>query len=179
MAALHALPVEDCLAWGVPERDRTDVLLSAFDRVLPELPAEDQAWARSWRSRFELGQFQAVVTHGDLWYENILIDADTHRLTAVIDFDTAGVGDPAWDLATQFHCGVEFAQLVFDAYGCEDPGMWWRAQQLLQLRQFEGLDWAIREGDDIELDESLEKLRCAGVLRETRTLQTKRRLAAP
>ena len=82
----------------------------------------------------------------------------------MIDFEATSLGDPAWDLATQLHCGVEFASLVFEAYGPKDPGMWTRAQELFQLRQFEGLDWAIRHGDAAEFEASIEKLRCVGVL---------------
>lgn len=166
MNALHSLPVEDCLAWGVPETDRTEMLLCAFERALPRLPSEDRHSAEAWRCGFNCGKYQSVVVHGDLWYENILIDPDTHRLTGVIDFEATTLGDPAWDLATQLHCGVEFALLVFDAYPRNDPGMWARAQQLFQLRQFEGLDWAIRHGDAAEFEESVEKLRKAGVLHE-------------
>jgi len=162
--ALHTLPVEDCLAWGVSERDRTEALLCAFDHALPALSAEDRQSAQVWRSGFNGGEYQAVVVHGDLWYENILIDTETHRLAGVIDFEATSLGDPAWDLATQLHCGVEFASLVFEAYGPKDPGMWTRSQQLFQLRQFEGLDWAVHHGDAAEFEASVEKLRSVGVL---------------
>jgi len=164
MQALHTLSVEDCLMWGVSERDRTEVLLSAFERVMPHLPVQERQWAEAWRGGFDKGEYRAVVVHGDLWYENLLVDPETYRLAGVIDFDTTSLGDPAWDLATQLHCGVGFAQLVFDAYGDDDPEMWTRAQRLFQLRQFEGLDWAIRQGDAVEFEESIAKLRSAGVL---------------
>lgn len=164
MGALHALPVEDCLAWGVSEKDRTEELLCAFHRALPGLSSEDRQSAEAWRSGFNRGEYQSVVVHGDLWYGNILIDPDTHRLAGVIDFEATSLGDPAWDLAAQLHCGVEFARLVFEAYPRKDPGMWHRSQQLFQLREFEGLDWAVRHGDAAEFDESIEKLRLAGVL---------------
>lgn len=47
----------------------------------------------------------------------VLEDMAMTKLAGVIDFDTTSLGDPAWDLATQLHCGIEFAQLVFHAYG--------------------------------------------------------------
>jgi aminoglycoside 2''-phosphotransferase len=164
MGTLHALPVDACLGWGVSDNDRTEELLCAFHRALPWLSSADRQSAEAWRSRFNRGEYQSVVVHGDLWYENILIDPDTHRLVGVIDFEATSLGDPAWDLATQLHCGVEFARLVFEAYPRRDPGMWGRAQQLFQLRQFEGLDWAVRHGDAAEFDESIGKLQRAGVL---------------
>jgi aminoglycoside 2''-phosphotransferase len=165
MGALHGLPVQDCLAWGVSGRDRTEGLLCAFDRTLPALSSADRQSAEAWRSGFNPREYRSVVIHGDLWYENILIDPHTHRLVGVIDFESTTLGDPAWDLATQLHCGEEFARLVFEAYRHKDSGMWNRSQQLFQLRQFEGLDWAVRHGDAAEFADSIEKLRLVGVLR--------------
>lgn len=98
------------------------------------------------------------MIHGDLWYENVLIDTDTRRLCGVLDFEKAGIGDPAWDLATQLHSGREFAEFVFRAYPGGDPPVWSRAERLFRLRPFEGLDWAARHGDKAEFQESLTKL---------------------
>ena len=164
ITALHSLPVAECVAAGVSELNRTEELLGAFERTLPFLSAEDRRAAENWRKTFAAEEGGSVFIHGDLWYENILVDARTGRLCGVLDFDAASIGDPAWDLATQIHLGVEFARMVFEAYPKNNAEMLRRARQLFQLRAFEGLDWAARNRDQVEFEESLRKLRDAGVL---------------
>jgi Predicted aminoglycoside phosphotransferase len=164
ITALQSVPIRDAIAWGMSTQNRTEELLSCFEATLPLLSREDQRAARSWREAFSGPDRRSTIIHGDLWYGNLLIDMDTGRLCGVLDFDTAGVGDPAWDLATQFHLGTEFARRVFDAYPCRDTELWNRAEELFQLRQFEGLAWSARHQDTAEFDESVGKLRAAGVL---------------
>jgi aminoglycoside phosphotransferase (APT) family kinase protein len=117
-----------------------------------------------------------VPIHGDLWYENLLIDTESGRLTGVVDFDQASIGDPAWDLATQLHCGREFAEQVFDAYPLKDPAMWWRAEKLFALRPFEALEWSLQRRNAVEFEDSLRKLYLVGVLPDTGMI---RRTTAP
>jgi aminoglycoside 2''-phosphotransferase len=164
MCALHTLPAQDAVSWGIPAISRTAQLLAAADRVLPAIPSEFRSTALMWRERFvELPHADAPI-HGDLWHENILIDQHSGRLSGVLDFDEASIGDPAWDLATQLHCGRAFAKLVFDAYSPKDPTLWARAEALFRLRPFEGLDWAVRYRDAEEFEDGLKKLHEVDVL---------------
>ncbi len=164
LSALHSLSVDDAIRWGVPAKSRTAQLLSAADRVLPLIPANLRNAARAWRDRFVELPHPEVPIHGDLWYENILLDPQSGRISGVLDFDQAGIGDPAWDLATQLHCGRDLAEFVFNAYAFKDATLWTRAQALFCLRPFEGLDWAARNNDAAEFEDSLKKLQEVGVL---------------
>jgi aminoglycoside phosphotransferase (APT) family kinase protein len=167
MSALHSIPAHDAADWGMPAISRTARLLAAADRVLPAIPSEWRTAALFWRERFEELPHADVPIHGDLWYENILISPRTGRLSGVLDFDEASIGDPAWDLATQMHCGRRFATLVFEAYPSKDVSMWARAEALFRLRPFEGLDWALQYGDTVEFEDGLRKLQDVGVLPDT------------
>lgn len=164
MSALHSIPVREALAWGIPAVSRTEQLLTAADRVLPLVPVEWHEQAFAWRKQFIEPPHTRVLIHADLWYENILIDAESGRVSGVLDFDAMSIGDPAWDLATQLHCGRAFAELVFEAYPHKDASMWERAEALFRLRPFEGLDWAVRYQDAVEFEDGLKKLQEAGVL---------------
>lgn len=164
ITALHALPVAECIAAGVPEQDRTEGLLQAFERTLAVLSPGQRREAKAGREQFVAAHSSEVMIHGDLWFENILIDPETGRLSGVLDFDAASIGDPAWDLATQLHLGAEFFRLVLEAYPNKSAELSERAHWLFQLRCFEGLDIAIRRGDRAEFEESIEKLRHAEVL---------------
>jgi aminoglycoside phosphotransferase (APT) family kinase protein len=162
--SLHSIPIGDGIASGMSTPNRTEEMLSCFEATLSLLSQEDQRAARAWREGFSGLDRSSAIIHGDLWYGNLLIDTDTGRLSGVLDFDNAGAGDPAWDLATQFHLGIEFARRIFDAYPHRDADLWNRAKELFQLRQFEGLAWSAHHQDNAELEESIGKLRAAGVL---------------
>ncbi len=164
MSALHSIPPEMAKQWGVPSENRTGKLLAAADRVLLLIPNEWQKHAFAWRKQFVEMPHPDVPIHGDLWYENILINRESGRVSGVLDFDETSIGDPAWDLATQLHCGRVFAELVFEAYANRDDSLWRRAEALFQLRPFEGLDWAVRYKDAAEFEDGLRKLQEVGVL---------------
>jgi aminoglycoside 2''-phosphotransferase len=53
-----------------------------------------------------------VLLHGDLSLLNILVDPTTLQVTGVIDFEEAGIGDPAWDLRL---LGAAWPSRLFDA----------------------------------------------------------------
>jgi aminoglycoside phosphotransferase (APT) family kinase protein len=164
MAVLHSLPVKECVSAGVSEANLTEELLQAFERTLPMLSARDREAAEAWRSTFVASESGTLMIHGDFWYENILIEPRTERLSGVLDFDKASIGDLAWDIAAQMHSGRHFARMVFEAYPNKPAQLWERARQLFQLREFEGLNWALRRGDRLEFEDSLRKLRNSGVL---------------
>jgi aminoglycoside 2''-phosphotransferase len=164
ISVLHALPVPECIAAGAPQQSRTESLLRAFERTLVVLPAGQRREAEMWRQQFVTADSATAMIHGDLWFENILIDSANGRVSGILDFDTASIGDPAWDLATQLHLGPEFFRLVLDAYPNKSAELSERAYSLFQLRCFEGLDFAIRQDDRAEFQESIEKLRNAHVL---------------
>jgi len=68
-----------------------------------------------------------VWFHGDVAFGNLLVD-DAGRLTAVIDFGTSGVGDPACDLVVAWTLLDAPARAVFRAAMPADDGMWARAR---------------------------------------------------
>ena len=64
----------------------------------------------------ELTGFTPALRHGDLWYEHVLVAEESGRLTGVLDWEGAALGDPARDLAVQFHLGDDFAEATLAAY---------------------------------------------------------------
>lgn len=53
------------------------------------------------------------IIHGDFGTSNILYDKSSHRITGIIDFGSAHVGDPAIDYAALLASyGVDFFQLI-------------------------------------------------------------------
>lgn len=87
----------------------TEVALAAWESALAAPPARSDAWV-----------------HGDLMPSNLLtVDC---RLTAVIDFATAGVGDPACDLIPAWNLLPAEARQVFREALDVDDAAWERAR---------------------------------------------------
>ncbi|GAF12393.1 kanamycin kinase [Bacillus sp. JCM 19046] len=62
------------------------------------------------------------LVHGDLTSSNLLYDQEGGRLTGIIDFTDAMIGDPAIDIAGFYwDFGPEFTRLVLDHYEGNEP----------------------------------------------------------
>ena len=49
--------------------------------------------------------------HGDLWYENYILD-DNYELIGIVDFENSGMGDPANDICALNYLGKDFMDKV-------------------------------------------------------------------
>jgi len=73
---------------------------TSFDavRLSVKLGGEWTVSAQEALGRLDLASPESRVIHNDLHGDNILIDPDTHQVTAVIDFGDVAYGDPCIDL---------------------------------------------------------------------------------
>ncbi len=173
LAALHATPSE-MVADEAMERLRPASFSRLRNSVLPELRKRLTAseWGRvtGWWDRFladpSLRDFEPVLTHGDAWWENLLVDDG--RVTGMIDWEWLSVGDAAWDLASAHQMGDLFAGELWRAYAARrplDPGARHRADQWWALRAFFGIEFAVVREDEEEWVDSLRNLREGPILR--------------
>lgn len=79
----------------------------------------DAALATSW-------QGPPVWVHGDVAESNLLVNAG--RLSAVIDFGNAGVGDPSCDLVIAWTFFDPVSRVEFRSAAALDPATWQRAR---------------------------------------------------
>jgi aminoglycoside 2''-phosphotransferase len=125
---LHNVPRTELERCGVPRSDaqRTNADWQRFyldlEQVLFPLLWNDQRaavahhFARVRDGRLNLSH-QGVLIHGDLAQYHILYDDAAADLTGVIDFGTAGVGDPANDFALIISMyGESFLRRVASSY---------------------------------------------------------------
>lgn len=179
LLALHRFPVEEAEALGLQTAADSGIALEALrDDVLPPLRdvltgKEHQTVARWWDSFLadeRIRDYTPVLRHGDLWYEHILVDGALPKVVGVVDFEDASVGDPAQDFATQIHLGEEFAARVIDSYraagGILNQSFHHRVRRLWELREFGGIQFAVRFDDPAELADSVRKLRSGPILSE-------------
>ena len=100
LAALHALPVSRARALGVVEHGPAEVssfVQRCIDEIFPLLEPFERTFARCVFDSYLTGPAPpAALHHADLGTSHVLCDAG--RVTGVIDWTDARIGDPALDL---------------------------------------------------------------------------------
>ncbi len=81
--------------------------------------------------------YTPVLRHGDFGGSNILYDPQELRVTGVIDFSFAGIGDPALDVAAISTSGDDFFQRIHKVY----PGI----ESMLERAAFYKSTYALQE----------------------------------
>ncbi len=106
---LHAIPGDTLPQIGKSDSERATADWLAFyeqieDIIFPLLFKHQRHSVRDLFAPVVSGRLEVevdpVLIHGDLAPYHILLDPDAPSLTGVIDFGTAGMGDPATDIAT-------------------------------------------------------------------------------
>jgi aminoglycoside 2''-phosphotransferase len=102
--------------------------------------------------------FEPRLRHGDLGPGNILYEPETGKISGIIDFSEAGLGDPAVDLAALSLYGAEFLEDLFAIYpeliGMAERARFYRSTFALQ----EALAGA-RDSDPLALERGLNSYR--------------------
>jgi aminoglycoside 2''-phosphotransferase len=111
LVALHAIPLEALPQppWHTPDR-RTSARAAALarldqvrQRLYPHLWRDQRAWVEHLYApvldgTLDLDAFEPCLIHADLASYHLLAHPDRWALSGVIDFGTAGPGDPAVDI---------------------------------------------------------------------------------
>jgi aminoglycoside 2''-phosphotransferase len=184
LIALHRFPVEQAVQLGVPPADvngcsfealRRRVMSVLHDVLTPEEYDTVSRWSDGFLADPALQHFDAVLSHGDFWFGNVLVNDESESVVAVLDWTSAAIGDPAEDFARQLHLGETFASRVLRAYesrrGAVDPALIHRMKRRWELVEFAGVRTAIELDDPEELKETIGKLRAGPIL----TAQPQRR----
>ncbi|HEY8292942.1 MAG TPA: aminoglycoside phosphotransferase family protein [Thermomicrobiales bacterium] len=120
---LHGIPT-DHVADVLPTADWHQLWAGLEEEMrtalFPHLPAAAQEQITARFSTFlddpRNFTFTPTVIHGDFGSGNLLWDARTGAMTAVIDFDSVGLGDPALDVAALLTYGEPFLRQGLAAY---------------------------------------------------------------
>ena len=87
----------------------------------------------------------------------------------MIDLEYTAVSDPACDLATLRHLDIDFADEVAREYaafaGELGPRFSRRIERHWELREFDGLRFAIEYDDPAELEDGLQAIRIGPILK--------------
>ena len=154
LSALHAIPVEETRALGVPDIDVGEELYRPMVvACLPHLGPRGRVWLEERFAAFIAGGGSAgaprVLVHGDLGCGHLLA-REAGQFAAVIDWGDALIADPAYDLAALLaNCPRSFAEQLIDGYEGParlDPDMRRRAAFYVDALPI----WQVHFGGDID-----------------------------
>ena len=173
LSELHSVSVKEASATGVKNMDaegwrkdlegfRERIRRDAFAHLNAATQRQvDDTW-EAFLSAEENFQFSSVLIHGDLSPEaHILCEAD--RISGVIDWGDACVGDPALDFTGIFHaCGRSFTERVVADYAGEVGGSFFRRISFYRwLIPFHEIEFALATNSKDHLDRGLSALKLA------------------
>jgi len=125
---LHSVPNDKILERDIPNadvpnkyEDWIDLYERLNDAVFPHLMSHTQEWAKNHfesfldsKSNFE---YEPKLIHGDLGAYHIMFDKQKDCISGIIDFGTAGLGDPAMDIAILIYTyGESFLSRFYKIY---------------------------------------------------------------
>lgn len=125
---LHNVPADKIFEFDIPNsevpntyKDWVNLYHHLQEDVLPELPSHTQEWAKKHfevfldnKSNFA---YEPKLIHGDLGAYHILFDKHKNCISGIIDFGTAGLGDPAMDIAVLiYNYGEDFLSELYQTY---------------------------------------------------------------
>lgn len=125
---LHSVPLNQILEFDIPDsevyrkyEDWLNLYHRLQDEVFPHLMNHTQEWAKNHlesflenKSNFE---YEPKLIHGDLGANHILFDKPKECISGIIDFGTAGLGDPAMDMAVLiYNYGEAFVSRFYSIY---------------------------------------------------------------
>lgn len=101
-------------------------------------------------------QWRPVLRHGDFGGSNILYDPWARSISGVIDFGSAGLGDPAVDLGPIVGYGEAFVRWFYMAYPeLASPAVVERTWFYRSTYALQQALWALRAGDEKEFQDGI------------------------
>lgn len=172
LTELHSLPIAEFLELGVPDeqgerwRDRYEMFYyTVHDTVYPYLKKPVKKKIEKLFEKFLNEQsnfeFKAVLIHGDFGGWNILFDSLNKKITGVLDWENAVIGDPALDFAELLYdYGTEFKDKVLKRYKLNtDPQFSERLKFYRSLAGIYDIIYGSENGDSEILNRGLKFLK--------------------
>lgn len=173
---LHGIPTAN-LAWDIPHTlapVSRDTWAETYDRLLekvePLLLPHQLAWMQDLfdvpLSTPGFFDFEPVLIHGDLVPYHILYSPEKHQLNGIIDFGTAGLGDPATDLGSLISSyGESLVSKIEPAYP-NYPDLLQRARFYAQAIELQWVLLGVESGEDYWFTAHLGGARDIGMISE-------------
>lgn len=165
MRELHAVPLDLFEVPPTTTSFREDwarffmkIRAALFAYMRPDAQKQVTATFEAALADESLWDFTPLMHHGDFGTRNILYDPAAMRVTGIIDFSTAGIGDPAQDIGALWSLGDPLMAHILDLY----PEMRAHLRRVAFIRSTYALQqalFALRDGDQDEFDNGIQDYR--------------------
>lgn len=116
----------------------------------PLLDVRMRRWAEDFWEKsldyFAKADFEPTLIHSALRGGNIIFEPTTGKLTGIIDWEHAAVGDPALDFMGTFEINRHLGQQALDNYRRKKSGFLRRVELYLQTIPFGEIAWGVQTG---------------------------------
>jgi aminoglycoside 2''-phosphotransferase len=134
LSELHGYPIRHPERLGIPAawslEDAETWCLDKLTTINKKLPLAKQKILEVLLSQKKSSHpFKPVLIHGDFTSDHILFDQKINRLSGIIDFGDAQIGDPANDIAKLWEYGESFVDSVLKKYRFSDSHIKMRSKQ--------------------------------------------------
>lgn len=147
LSKLHLLPLDVPRRCGV-QKDRTLEHIERFrSEVLPRLPTGSRDAGEELLGSYPSGVVEPSLTHSDVAGDHLLLDPGDARLTGIIDWSDAQIGDPALDLAWVLNrVPVPFQEGFREAYQGQSHDLQVRANFYYRLMPWHDVCYGLDNG---------------------------------
>lgn len=124
------------------------------------LPEEEYIKVLNWFKEYKhylLNFDDYHYIHGDLWYENYILD-DNNNLIGIVDFEGTSMGDPAYDIAALYYLGNDFINKVLEYYNYTNNDLIKRVSMLIKAREIADFEDMVKNYPE-EVDEQVAKIK--------------------
>jgi aminoglycoside 2''-phosphotransferase len=109
----------------------------------PKLRHASKIFWKNLLEEIDQADFKPSLIHADLGFENILISPSSGKLSGVLDWGYAQIGDPALDFSHLIIDRAGLGQEVVRLYGSKDLGFRKRVQWYVESEAFFDMMWGV------------------------------------
>jgi aminoglycoside 2''-phosphotransferase len=160
---LHHIPLEAAPSELAPQdgmhawqETYAQVRQELFPRMRPDARQEVSEHFEAFFGQAALQRFEPCLRHGDFGPSNILCELGPGSLSGVIDFSSAGLGDPARDVAAASLYGEAFLKAMAESYP-ETSRLLERARFYRGIFALEEALTGVQDGDESAIRRGLSK----------------------
>lgn len=140
---IHSFPIERAIELGVSHTPDQQLWTNCYAEirrhVFPLLAAHERQWTQQLFETFlddeRNFRFAPVLLHGDFSPDHVLFDRRAKRITGVIDFGDARIGDPAYDFQWCEDYGEALWHELLTRYRLEIDESFFRRLEFYKRRQ--------------------------------------------
>ncbi len=154
------LPAYSPRTWARRQKLQYDKIRKIVYPILsPRLRESSRIFWKNLLDDLAESHFKPTLIHADLGFANILVSRSTGRLSGILDWGYAQIGDPALDFSHLIIDRPRLGNEIVRLYGSEDPEFYKRVELYVKSEAYYDIMWGIENHWDKAVDKGMKSLR--------------------